>query len=291
MSKNQEYKPKKRYQPTYKYAILIIGLNLFIIGLFLIIIYYSNSTITKLKQDFEIELILDDNLVQSDIDAIKQTLLQKDYLHKINYRSKEVAAEIYEKELGQDFTQILGYNPMYNAFIVNLKAKETDADHISAIKSDFMTINGIKEVNYSEPLSNMFGKVIRPVFVGIIVVSLILFLIAFSVIDGTIRLMMYTQRYAIRTMQLIGGTKWFIINPFLSKSVVAACMSAAIAILALAGLFAFFINKYSIVLQQADYLILAGIGGALILISLFISLISTFFAVNKYWNVKLDDLF
>ena len=291
MADNQEYKPKKRYQPTYKYAILTIGLNLFIIGLFAIIIYYANISLIKLKQNFEIELILDDSLQQSDIDVIKQTLHKKDYLHKITYRSKEVAAKMYEKELGQDFTKILGYNPMYNAFIVNLKAEKADKATIKAIKSDFLSVSGIKEVNYSEPISDMFGKTVKPIFIGILAISFILFIIAFSVIDSTIRLMMYTQRYAIRTMQLIGGTKWFIIKPFLMKSIYAGLVSTFLAILTLSGILFFFINKYSIGLEQFDYLVLVAISGGLIFTSLFISLISTYFAVNKYWNIKLDDLF
>lgn len=291
MAEDQKYKPKKRYQPTYKYAILTIGLNLFIIGLFAIIIYYSNASLIKLKQSFEIELILDDSLQKSNIDVIKATLQKKDYLHKINFRSKEVAAKMYEKELGQNFTEILGYNPMYNAYIVNLKAEKADKSSIKAIKSDFLSINGIKEVNYSEPISDMFGNTVKPVFIGILAISLILFIIAFSVIDSTIRLMMYTQRYAIRTMQLIGGTKWFIIKPFLIKAISAALISAFIAILILVGIVFFFTDKYSIHLVQMDYLVLAGIGGGLLLMSLLISLISTYFAVNKYWNIKLDDLF
>lgn len=291
MSDNKDYKPIKRYQPNYKYAILTIALNLFIIGLFAIIIHFSNAAIVKLKQNIDIELILADTVNTEQIAEIKNTLKQKDYLHKINYVSKEVAAQKYEKELGQNFTQILGYNPMYNAFVVNVKAEKADPQTIKLLKTDLLAVSGIKEVNYSEPISNMFGQTIKPVFIGILVISLLLFLIAFFVIDSTIRLMMYSQRYAIRTMQLIGGTKFFIIKPFLTKSIWAGLFSAFIALLALGSVVFYFINKYSIALSQADIVMLSVIAGGLIIISLFISLISTFFAVNKYWNAKLEDLF
>lgn len=290
MSEQQPYKPTKKYQATYKYAILTISLNLFIIGLFASILYLTKNTINKLKQDIDIELVLIDTLENNQIAKIKQELKKKDYISKINYRSKEKAAEIYERELGQNFTQILGYNPLYNSYIVNIKPAALDAENLKEIKSDFLIIKGIKDVSYSEPVSNFVSTTIKPAFITISILSIILLLIAFSVIDTTIRLKMYSQRYAIRTMQLIGSTNWFIIKPYIQNALKAGAISVLLCIVFLTMLVGFGIYKYNIILNNNDIVFFILLAITLIIISLLISTISTYFAVRKYLNLNLDEL-
>jgi cell division transport system permease protein len=290
MSEQQPYKPTKKYQATYKYAILTISLNLFIIGLFASILYLTKNTINKLKQDIDIELVLIDTLDNNQIAKIKQELKKKDYISKINYRSKEKAAEIYERELGQNFTQILGYNPLYNSYIVNIKPAALDAENLKEIKSDFLIIKGIKDVSYSEPVSNFVSTTVKPAFITISILSIILLLIAFSVIDTTIRLKMYSQRYAIRTMQLIGSTNWFIIKPYIQNALKAGAISVLLCIVFLTMLVGFGIYKYNIILNNNDIVFFILLAITLIIISLLISTISTYFAVRKYLNLNLDEL-
>jgi cell division transport system permease protein len=290
MSEQQPYKPTKKYQATYKYAILTISLNLFIIGLFASILYLTKNTINKLKQDIDIELVLIDTLENNQIAKIKQELKKKDYISKINYRSKEKAAEIYERELGQNFTQILGYNPLYNSYIVNIKPAALDAENLKEIKSDFLIIKGIKDVSYSEPVSNFVSTTVKPAFITISILSIILLLIAFSVIDTTIRLKMYSQRYAIRTMQLIGSTNWFIIKPYIQNALKAGAISVLLCIVFLTMLVGFGIYKYNIILNNNDIVFFILLAITLIIISLLISTISTYFAVRKYLNLNLDEL-
>ena len=290
MSEEQSYKPIKKYQATYKYAVLTIALNLFIVGLFASILYLAKNTINKLKQNIDIELILHDTLSTNQINQVKTDLNKKEYISKVAYRSKEKAAKMYEKELGQNFTQILGYNPLYNAYVVNLKPEFLDSKTLKELKSDFMMIGGIKEMSYSEPISNFVSTTVKPAFVTISILSIILLIIAFSVIDTTIRLKMYSQRFAIRTMQLIGSTEWFIIKPYIFNAIKAGLVSVFISIIFLAILLSYGIYKYSLVLSQYDIIFFVILAASLILISLSISTISTYFAVRKYLNLNLDDL-
>lgn len=290
MGRQKEDKPTKKYQATFKYAIIVISLNLFIVGLFACILYLSNSTINKLKKDIDIELILQNSLDSKSINQVNTVLKSKAYVATIKYRSKEVAAKLYEKEIGHNFTEILGYNPMYDAYIINLKPEYLDSKKLKEVKSDLLSVNAIKDVSYSEPISNFVSNSMKPVLIIVIAISSILFFVAFSVIDTTIRLQMYSQRFAIRTKQLIGSTEWFIIKPYIFSSIAVAILSAFTSIAFLGGLVGYFVYKYSLGFHQTDIVFLILLASSLLFISLFMSTISTYFAVKKYLNLNLDDL-
>lgn len=202
-----------------------------------------------------------------------------------------MAAEQFERELGQNFREILGENPLYDAYIINLKAEFSNPEFVKDVKSALVGLSGVQEVFYSDMAVSTTGATLKPITIGIVILSIIMLVVAFLIIDNTIRLMMYSQRFTIRSMQLIGANEWFIIKPYIIKSIVSGIISAVIAIAVMAALIYLTIYKFSLQFTGQDFVTLSLIGIGLIFFGILISIGSTYFAVNKYLKIKLDELY
>ena len=291
MSVDLEPKTPKKSKPTFAYAIISITMILFIIGLFSFGVFTIQKEINKIKEGVQIDLNLKTDATEEQKTAIADYLKKQKYVSKITFKSKDVAAEQFEKELGQNFREILGENPLYDAYILNLKADFSNPDFVKDVKSALLGLNGVQEVQYSDMAVKTTAATLKPITIGIVILSIIMLLVAFLIIDNTIRLMMYSQRFTIRSMQLIGANEWFIIKPYISKAAISGVISALIAIVALSIVIYLTIYKFSVVISTGDFVILALIAIGLIFFGIFISIASTFFAVNKYLKIKLDELY
>lgn len=291
MSVELEQKIPKKRKPSFFYAIISITMILFMIGLFSFGVITIQKQINNLKESVKIDLNLKPNTTEDQKAKIATYLKKQDYISKITYISKEVAAEKFERELGQNFTEILGENPLYDAYVVQLKAEFSNPEFIKDVKSAFIGQDGVQEVLYSMEAVNTTATTLRPITIGIVILSIIMLIVAFLIIDNTIRLMMYSQRYTIRSMQLIGANEWFIIKPYILKSVYSGLISAGLAILLLAGVVYLTIYKFSIVFVMQDFVTLSLIALGLVFFGILISITSTYFAVNKYLKIKLDELY
>ncbi len=149
----------------------------------------------------------------------------------------------------------------------------------------------MQEVFYSDLAVSTAARTLRPVTIGVVILSLIMLVVAFMIIDNTIRLMMYSQRFTIRSMQLIGANEWFIIKPYILKSIISGLISSAIAILLLGGIIYLTIYKFSVQIEGQDFVTLLFIALGLIVFGILISITSTILAVNKYLKIKLDELY
>jgi cell division transport system permease protein len=151
---------------------------------------------------------------------------------------------------------------------------------------------GVNNVNYSSVAMDLVGSNTQKVLVITGITAFILLLISLSLIDNTIRLLMFSQRFIVRSMQLIGATKWFIIKPFLQKGLIAGLISAGIAIAALGGLIFFLQNQFDeLSLSSDDIWTLTGLAFGIILLGVSISVASTYLSVSKYLRLKLDELY
>lgn len=291
MSEELEPKTPSKRKPNFVFAIISIAMILFIIGLFSIGVFSVQKQINHIKESIQIDINLKPDVSENQEKDLANFLKKQDYISKVTFKSKEEAAAQFEKELGQNFTEILGSNPLYDAYIVNLKSDYATPEFIKDIKSEFLTHAGVQEVFYSELALSTTGATLKPITIGIVILSIIMLVVAFLVIDNTIRLMMYSQRFLIRSMQLIGASEWFIIKPFIIKSVRSGIISALLALLCLGAIVYLTIYKFSIPLVTQDFVILTSIAIGLIAFGILISISSTYFAVNKYLKVKLDELY
>lgn len=291
MSEDLEPKVPKKRKPNFVYAIISIAMILFIIGLFSFGVFTVQKEINKIKEGVQIDLNLKQDITEEQKNAIAVYLKKQNYVSKITFKGKEVAAEQFERELGQNFREILGENPLYDAYIINLKAEFSNPEFVKDVKSALVGLSGVQEVFYSDMAVSTTGATLKPITIGIGILSIIMLVVAFLIIDNTIRLMMYSQRFTIRSMQLIGANEWFIIKPYIIKSIVSGIISAVIAIAVLAALIYLTIYKFSLQFTGQDFVTLSLIGIGLIFFGILISIGSTYFAVNKYLKIKLDELY
>lgn len=291
MSENLEQKVPKKYKPSYIFAVISIAMILFLIGLFACSTLLVQREIDKYKESVQVDINLKEDVTDANKAAISAYLKKQNFILKIEYVSKEVAAERFSRELGQNFMETLGYNPLYDAYWVSLKADYSNPEFIKEAKSAFLSLEGVQEVSYSELAVKTVGRTLKPITYGITILSLILLIVAFFIIDNTIRLMMYSQRFSIRSMQLIGANDWFIIKPFIVKSIIVGIISALVAILGLGFLIYLTNYKFSIEILYQDFVNLAFVAIGLILFGIIISIVSTYLAVNKYLKIKLDQLY
>lgn len=291
MSEDLEQKTPTKRKPSFVYAIISIAMILFIIGLFSFGVFIVQKQINQIKESVQIDLNLKADVSEEQKTAIAAYLEKQEYISKITYKSKDAAAEQFERELGQNFREILGENPLYDAYIINLKADFSNPDFVKDVKSALVAQPGVQEVFYSDLAVNTTGATLKPITIGIVILSIIMLIVAFLIIDNTIRLMMYSQRFTIRSMQLIGANEWFIIKPYIIKSIISGVISAVIAIAFLAGIIYLTIYKFSLQFTGQDFVTLSLIALGLIIFGILISITSTYLSVNKYLKIKLDELY
>jgi cell division transport system permease protein len=243
------------------------------------------------KENIGFSIILKENVKEVEIKRLQKILDATDYVKSTNYVTKEEAARDLQKELGEDFIEFLGYNPLLASIDVHLQARYTNSDSISIIKEDLQKYEQIKEVFYQESLVQLVNQNIKKIGFFILVFSAFLLLVAIALINNTIRLSIYSKRFIINTMQLVGATRGFIRRPFVFRGVLQGVYASILAMIMLSGVIYFFQNEFDNIVSLQDVEIVAPLFGAVLGVGIFISWISTLSAVNKYLKIKVDKLY
>ena len=235
--------------------------------------------------------MLDEEAKEADIRMLQKDMDAKPYVKSTEYISKDEAAAKLKNDLGEDFVNFLGYNPLSPSIDVYLYAQYTRPDSVSKIEKYVMEYPFVKEVYYQESLLYLINENVKKISLFILIISLFLFLIALTIINNTIRLSVYSKRFLIRTMQLVGATKSFIRRPFLVKSVFHGLIAGLIAMTLLLGLLYLVEKEFFLIFTFQDTNLLFLLGAAIILIGIIINFISTFFSVNRYLGISEDKLY
>lgn len=290
MSSPQQKRPKKS-SPTYFSSILSISLILFVLGVIGTFFVQSSRLTQTLKENMAIQLVLQESVNESDHLQLSKQLEAEVFVKDVEVIDKEAAAALMKEDLGEDFLETIGYNPLPDAIVLHVNAVYSNPDSLAWITEKILSNQLVVAVNYDENLSKNITQFSSKVLVGMLIFLGLLVLISFIIIDNTIKLAMFSQRFIIRSMQLVGAKRWFITKPFVFRAIFNGVLSAVIASLALlVGIFLF--EKYLIDLNIfSHYLDFLMVAGVLLLLGIVISLLSTFFAVRKYLRMKLDDLY
>lgn len=284
-------KMSRRFKPNYVYSIVSTALVLFMIGLLALLFIHGNKLANQFKENIEFTVIIKDNVSEKSILALQKQLSAEPWVKSSKYVSKEDAAKIFTQENQEDFKDLLDYNPLFASVNLKLNAGYTSKDSINAIEQRVMAHAEVGEFYYERQLVEMLNDNLRKISWVIAAISLLLVLLAIGLIDSTIRLSMYSSRFLIRSMQLVGATRNFVIWPFTKRSLQNGLIASAIAILALMTLLNFAISQVPelLALQDASMLLLVFTG--ILLLGLLFSYLSTHLAVNKYLRMKLDELY
>jgi cell division transport system permease protein len=282
---------KARLRSSYFTLIVSISLVLFLLGVLGIVIINARGLSDYFKESLSFSIMLNEEAKEADIRMLQKDMDAKPYVKSTEYISKDAAAAKLKKDLGEDFVNFLGYNPLSPSIDVYLYARYTSPDSVSKIEKYVKGYTFVKEVYYQESLLYLINENVRKISLFILVVSLFLFLVALTIINNTIRLSVYSKRFLIRTMQLVGATKSFIRRPFLVKSVFHGLIAALIAMTLLLGLLYMVEKEFFLLFTFQDTNLIFLLGAAIILIGIIINVISTFFSVNRYLGISEDKLY
>jgi len=279
-----------RNKISYWNSIFSITTVLFLTGFLGIFIWIAKNTSDALKESVYIQLELVDT-TQGAYDNFKAEIETMPEVKQVKFVSKDMAAEKLRKEINEDFINVIGYNPLFNSFEVNIKSELFKPEILESTKKELLKSSLVRDANYPKVISKTLDKNLRKISLILGAITLFLLIIAVVLIDSTIRLAMFSDRFIIKSMQLVGATRWFIIKPYIWRGILNGILSALIAS-ALLVLILYFFDKYTQLLElQKELKYLSIIFFGLILLGVVLSFISTFFAVNKYLRMKLDSLY
>jgi cell division transport system permease protein len=291
MANNQEKYTRRRLKGSYITTVVSITLVLFMLGLLGLIILQTKKLSDYVKENIGFSIIMKENVKEAGIIQLQKVLDATSYVKSTEYVTKEEAAQQFREELGEDFTSFLGYNPLLPTIEVRFKADYANNDSLAIIKDKILANNNVKEVWYQESLVDVVNSNLQKIGLIILGFSALLLLISIALINNTIRLSVYSKRFLIRSMLLVGATRSFISRPFIWKGVVQGIVGSILAISLLSGLI--YLSQKEIPelvsLQQIDlYLTLFGI---VLVLGIVITWLSNHFAVRKYIKIKSDSLY
>lgn len=291
MSKKFDSYQKRRLQSSYISVVISIALVLFMVGVLSLIVLKSTKVANYVKEKVAITLFIKDNVTQKQIKTFRESLLEEEFTKKAIYTSKAQAAKRFSEQIGEDFLEFLGENPLKNGVDIYLKADYVTPEKVAELEQRFQKNAFVADVSYDKPLINLLTKNIKRISFWLLVLSSFFGLVAMILINSSIRLSIYSKRFNIKTMQMVGATKSFIRRPFIFRSLKLGLLGALIALMGIAVII-YYLDKYIPSLNfLEDYVTLAYISGIVILSSLIITWISTFFATQRFLNLQTDELY
>ena len=215
MSKSFERYQKRKLISSYFSVVLSIGLVLFLLGVLGLLVLNTKKLADHFKEQIKISVFLKDNAKEVEVDQLQKSLVMSDYTKSAVYVSKEEAAEVHSAEIGENFLEFLGYNPLKNSIDVALKADFVSTEQVEEIATELAKKDYVEEVSYDKPLIALLTDNVKRISFWILVASAVFTLIAVLLINSSIRLSIYSKRFIIKTMQMVGATKRFIRRPFI----------------------------------------------------------------------------
>lgn len=291
MSQNIEKYSHRKIRSSYFSTIVSLSLVLFVLGLLGLVVLNAKKLSDYVKENIGLSIILNDSIKEADLMMLKKQLDIANFVKKATFVTKEQAAQSLQKDLGEDFVKFLGYNPLLSSFDIKLKAEYANNDSLLAIENRLLKNDNIKEVYYQKSLVNVINENVRKIGLVLLGFCFLLSVISIALINNTIRLYIYSKRFIIKTMQLVGATQGFISRPFIIRSMWNGFYSALITIALLMGLIYTAQNNFPELIELQDINLFLELFLMLMLAGIGITFLSTYFAVKKYLKIQTDDLY
>jgi cell division transport system permease protein len=281
----------KRGKPSYFMSIVGVTLVLFFLGIIGWLVINANKLGSHFKENVEVRVFLRGDLNPKDSVALMNYIAAKPYVKSMEYVTKEAAKKKYIDDGGEEWNKVLDENPLPNGIFFRVKSQYVNPDTLTAIKKDIELQTFVSDVTYPDELVGNLNTNIRKVSIGLLILVIIISLVVILLIDNTIRLAMFSNRFLIKTMQMVGATRWFIAKPLNLRAIANGAISGAIASVLLYILVLVAEGQLEWLKAIHDTGLLVLLFLILIVIGIAITLFSTNRSVIKYLRMKLDDLY
>ncbi|SHN25679.1 cell division protein FtsX [Mucilaginibacter sp. OK098] len=281
----------KKTKTIYISTVFGIAMVLSMIGLLGLILVEANNLSRYVKENIVLNVFVDDAAHETDVLQLQKQIEGNTMVKQTQYVSKELAARNLQKDLGEDFVKFLGYNPLSQSLDIYLKAEYANNTDIEKFKAELLKNPLVKEVKYQKSLVDQMNENITTISLIILVFAGIFVVLSVALINNTIRLAIYSQRFLIKSMQLVGATKGFIRKPFMLYGIWHGLLGGLIAIVILVGTLSLAYKEIPDLIILRNYTEFGLIFVAILGIGIFISGFSTFLAVNKFLRLKIYNLY
>jgi cell division transport system permease protein len=282
----------RRGKPSYFMTIVGVTLILFLLGIIGWLVINANKLANYFKESVEVRVYIRGNPVPADSAALMDYISSKPYVKSIDYVTRERAKEIMNAEDNEDWDKILTENPLPNSIFFKVKSQYLNTDSLRAIKNDITAKQTlVTEVKYPEQLIDKMNDNLRNISIVFLAIAILLSIVVIFLIDNTIRLAMFSNRFLIKTMQMVGATRNFIVRPINNRAIIYGALSGVLASVAVFLVVVLLENRIPGLMAIRDNFLLSVLFLSLILIGVFITLFSTHRSVIKYLKMKLDDLY
>jgi cell division transport system permease protein len=291
MSSSFERYQRRRLISSYFSVVISIALVLFILGGLGLLVLNTKKVADYFKEQVALSVFFHDTAKETEIEELKKSLALSDYTKSAKFISKDEAAELYKEDLGEDFMDFLGYNPLQNSLDVYFNADYVTEVQLAEIKRDLLENEFIDKVIYDKPLIALLNDNIKKLSFWILIICGVFTFIAVLLINSSIRLSVYSKRFIIKTMQMVGATKGFIRRPFIWKSIKLGIIGSILSLIGMAVLLFYLNESFPDLNILKDKLLIGSAFIGIFVLGILITWISTFFATQRFLNLKTDELY
>ena len=281
----------KRSSPSYIMAIIGVSLVLFLLGILGWIIINAHKLGQYFKENIEMNVYIRENVSPKDSANLVQYVVAKPYVKNYEYVTKDLAKQKYLQDGNKDWGALLDRNPLPASIDFRITKEYASIDSLSQIKNDLLQNIAVSDVQYPQSLVTNLNDIINKISIILLSVIVIISILVIFLIDNTIRLTMFSNRFLIKTMQMVGATRWFISRPMDLRAFINGLVSGLLAVGGLLAVIIFAENQLPYLKALRDYPMLLMLFVVIILLGIFISFFSTHRSVLKYLKMKLDELY
>jgi len=268
-----------------------MSLVLFLVGLVCLLLFVARDMSNYVKENINLSIILDDQIGQQDALRIEKYLKDSHYAKSVEFVSKEAALKEHIATMGEDPQDFLGYNPLMASIEVKLNAKYANNESVTLIESKLKSFEHINRVAYQKDVVSMVNDNVNKLTVILLSIAGVLLFVSIVLINNTIRLTVYSNRFLINTMKLVGATPWFIRKPYIVNSMMNGLVAAFLAILLLTGMVYYIRFEFGASGLMLEPLTGLSVAGIVILLGILLTAISSYFAVGRYLKMNTNDMY
>lgn len=291
MPKQNSTAANRKLRSSYVTTTISISLMLFLLGVTGLLLLNANKVSRYVKENLGLVVMIKNDAAEPEIRKIEKTLSTSEMVKEVVYVDKDRAAEQLKEQLGEDFVETISYNPLLSSLQVKLYADYATAEGMDKVKEMIAGFPEVEEVYYQRNMVALINENVRTISLTLLAFSILLLVVAVTLINNTVRLMVYSRRFLIRTMQLVGATNGFVRRPFITQSVMQGLIGGVIANLLLSAVIYLSARELSGVISFDNIAVVGVLFAAVLIIGILITFISTVRSVNRYLTVRTADLY